>query len=394
MTKYFYILMAGESTSRIGNNLFDIAIMWYLYKLTSNSLLIGVSSGLFNALVLLNILTGYLADRARRLIIMISVDILQALLMLASSFVLHSVTVSALFIIMVIFLSKLLGVFFDPAEDALLPDLVSQNSLSKTNGINQGTQVISQLIDMFIGGSLITSFPMYFIFEINGITFLISLTCLGIIMHSNTGYVPSASVRKKAKLFDGLNFVKNNPGLLIIMLLAILINLVLGPIMSLDVVWVENVLNGSSFVYSIVQISMLVGIILGNIIVNIVKIRIKQQIVMSLVTTSVSILTFSLFKSIFLTCLMMLLMGVGAGTINVTTYTFLQHITPRALMGRVNGLMITGTNLSLPIGMILGGVLSKLIGVKNVFLGGALIALIVTVVFSLSNVPSLDIDNH
>ncbi|MDY1545737.1 hypothetical protein [Lactiplantibacillus pentosus] len=79
--KNIYVLLAGESTSQFSNNLFDIAIMWYLYRLTDNSTTIGLISGTFNALVVLNVLTGYLADRFPKTKVMMTIDGLQAVLM-------------------------------------------------------------------------------------------------------------------------------------------------------------------------------------------------------------------------------------------------------------------------------------------------------------------------
>jgi len=241
------VLLAGEATSRLGNNFFDIAIMIYLYKVTSNSVVIGLVSGLFNVLVLLNLVTGFLADKYLKTRIMQIVDIAQAVLMFIAAAIYFGNDVTVFTIVGISFLSKILGTFFDPAEDALIPQIIDEDHLSQANGLNQGLQMVTQIIGMLLGGILVTLLPITAFALINGATFLVSLVCLTIVNHVlHEQIVVENDETTLGNWYDGIVYVAHHQVLRSIILLAMIVNLTLGPIMGLDVEWVKGTLHAWS----------------------------------------------------------------------------------------------------------------------------------------------------
>ncbi|MBU7496703.1 MFS transporter [Lactiplantibacillus pentosus] len=210
--KNIYVLLAGESTSQFGNNLFDIAIMWYLYRLTDNSTTIGLISGTFNALVVLNVLTGYLADRFPKTKVMMTIDGLQAVLMGVATYLYYGFAVNIWTLVGVAFIAKILGTVFDPAENALIPQIVPTDQLQRVNSMNQGVKVCAQLVGMLAGGSLVAFVSLADFVLINGLTFLVSLACI-VIVHKRVGHAEQVSVEQvqTRDWYAGLAYVYHNP---------------------------------------------------------------------------------------------------------------------------------------------------------------------------------------
>jgi len=375
--------MAGEATSNVGNNLFDIAIMWYLYKVTNSPSLISGVTGLFNLLVLLNLFTGVVSDKHSKTVVMLVVDFFQITVMLIAGWVYSLFSVSFWMIVLVSFLSKAAGCFFAPAEDTLIPELVTEDSLTKANGINQGVTTLSGMTGMLVGSTLISLISIADFAFLNAVSFFISLVCLLIVQR---GYTDTALREQRSQgssaWYDGIAYIKDNRVLRVIVFTGLLLNFCLGPVMSLTVVWVKGILKGTAMDYSIAQIALMVGVILGSIGASVVKKGLKQKMIVSFLSLSLIVVAMALLKNMITYFILRILIGFFAGIINVSIFTSLQTNTPSRLLGRVSGALLAGTNLFLPLGMLVGGALVNFVGVAVVFMvGGGLSLLSLPVIF-------------
>ncbi|WP_159258906.1 MFS transporter [Lactiplantibacillus pentosus] len=393
--KNIYVLLARESTSQFGNNLFDIAIMWYLYRLTDNSTTIGLISGTFNALVVLNVLTGYLADRFPKTKVMMTIDGLQAILMGVATYLYYGFALNIWTLVGVAFIAKILGTVFDPAENALIPQIVPTDQLQRVNSMNQGVKVCAQLVGMLAGGSLVAFVSLADFVLINGLTFLVSLGCI-VIVHKRVGHAEQVSVEQvqTRDWYAGLAYVYHNPMLRTLILLAVIVNMVIGPVLGLNIIWTRGTLHASAVVYSLAQALFIIGVVAGSILINFVKTTFKTKLLLALTTMTVAVtfmalttmtvaVTFMvLTRSIGTTLIAMMVIGMAGGFVNVSLFTLIQLKTPGELLGRVNGAMMSCTNISMPIGIALGGVITRYVGIATVFIIGSAITLVALLAMS------------
>lgn len=381
--KNIYVLLVGESTSQFGNNLFDIAIMWYLYRLTDNSTTIGLISGTFNALVVLNVLTGYLADRFPKTKVMMTIDGLQAVLMGVATYLYYGFAVNIWTLVGVAFIAKILGTVFDPAENALIPQIVPADQLQRVNSMNQGVKVCAQLVGMLAGGSLVAFVSLADFVLINGLTFLVSLGCI-VIVHKRVGHAEQVSVEQvqTRDWYAGLAYVYHNPILRTLILLAVIVNMVIGPVLGLNIIWTRGTLHASAVVYSLAQALFIIGVVAGSILINFVKTTFKTKLLLALTTMTVAVTFMVLTRSIGTTLIAMMVIGMAGGFVNVSLFTLIQLKTPGELLGRVNGAMMSCTNISMPIGIALGGVITRYVGIATVFIIGSAITLVALLAMS------------
>ncbi|AKP65862.1 hypothetical protein FC99_GL000512 [Levilactobacillus koreensis JCM 16448] len=382
MKRIFYILLAGETVSDLGDNLFGIAIDWYLYSLTRSSFLVGVISGAFSLLVLMSLVTGFVADKHVKTQVMRLVDIFQITIMVTAGVIYGHRTITLIPFILILFLTRIVGTFFGPAENTLIPQLVPKDALGKANGLNQSFGMISEMIGLLVGSTLIVWLSLADFMWVNALTFGISLICVSIVHRKHHEVLTPPTNDDSDRWYTGIQYIKRTPMLRAIISLALVINLALGPIMSLNVVWVRQNLHSNSMVYGIMQIALMIGVILGNIVAAALKIPLKRKMILSLSVVSLAVIGMVLLPNVLMTLAMRLLIGLGAGTINVAVFTLLQSTTPANILGRVNGAMMAGTNLALPLGMMLGGIFSVRLGVGGVYLVGAACALITLALFS------------
>ncbi|WP_204120797.1 MULTISPECIES: MFS transporter [Levilactobacillus] len=111
--------------------------------------------------------------------------------------------------------------------------------------------------------------------------------------------------------------------------------------------------------------------------------------ILSLTLVSLAVMGMVALPTVTMTFVMRLFIGLGAGTINVAVFTLIQSTTPAGILGRVNGAMLAASNLALPVGMMLGGLISAVIGVSGVFLVGAISTLLALLGFARVTVPEL-----
>ncbi|MCI1218975.1 MAG: MFS transporter [Bifidobacterium sp.] len=375
------ILLTGEGASQLGDNLFMLAADWYIAKLTQNAAIIGIFSALFASTSLIMVFTGGVADRHRRMPLMLAVDAVQTAIMVAATFLYAAIPPTVVGLASIVLLTRLVGMFFMPAVNALIPQLADDDSLERVNGMYQCVSMSMEMAGTLIGGAIVALLPLAAFTAIDALTFLASFACVGVLMRLHVETYEPDEDDDAHGWRQGIDYIRGNSLMHGVIMLALVVNFALGPVMSLDVLWVQQVLHASAFVYSSIQIVLMVGVILGNVAVFALQhAPFKAKLIIPLLVMAGSIATLALFPSVWLTLAMILVLGFAAGIVNVTVSTTVQRFTPEHLLGRVNGALLTGTQAALPIGMALGGVIAQHVGVANVFLGGGAIAIIAALV--------------
>lgn len=381
----FYYLIIGQGFSRLGNNFFTLALLWFVLEETGSSIYVGLTAILLTIPNILSMFTGVIVDRINRWKIMISVELIQIILTLTLAVVGWKFDVHLVVLIITTILIQTAGAFFGPAENSVIPLLVGKKEhLTMANSINQLVTMVSKIVGLAVGGILMGLFGAYTLVFINGITFVISLMAILAIRPFAKPNLNSIdqdnSEGEKSFLVEwkiGFQTVLKKSTLRKIIPIAILVNFSLAPLMSLNPVWVKDVLKLDSAAYGFVEAAMFIGVIVGVILVNIVHkfIPYHRLIPLSLLIMACSVIFLAIFPSLYITMSCMILFGIAAGIINTGVFTLMQWVTPNEFLGRVSGILIGATNISLPFGMAIGSILSSTTSLSIIFIGGGALAL-------------------
>jgi len=170
----FLLLWSSQVLSDLGNWMNLMAFVVFAYRATGTA----TSSSLMMALRLfpafaIGPIAGAIVDRHDRRRVMILADVLRAcaFLLLPFSYHLWHVYLGA-------FLTAVMGVWFRPAKNALLPEIVSREHLVRANSLTQATQNLSLLAGSSLGGLLLVYLSPQWLFVINAVTFLVSAVAL------------------------------------------------------------------------------------------------------------------------------------------------------------------------------------------------------------------------
>ncbi len=177
----FRRLWSGMTLSLVGDGAFLVAMTWQVYVLSdAPTALAFVGIAMSIPTIVLLLVGGAVSDRVDRRRVMVSSDLVRggavgllALLTLSGGLVLwHVVALCAVY--------GAATAFFNPAFDAIVPDLLPESDLAQANALDQLVRPIAfRLAGPAIGGWLVASVGAGSAFALDAATFLISAAAIG-----------------------------------------------------------------------------------------------------------------------------------------------------------------------------------------------------------------------
>lgn len=378
LNRNFLLLWQGQAVSRLGNQAFAVAMMFWVMEKTGSASLMGLLMT-FSMLpgVLLGPVGGTFADRHSRIKIIVVCDLIAGVGVLALAFLMMSLPDAVDVIIPVLFVVAVLGgviqAFFMPAVAATVPDLVAPERLAAANSLNQFSNQASLLIGQAAGGVLYNTLGAPLLFLIDGLSFLFSGASE---MFIRLPARPLPQAEEKQPVFrtylrqtaEGFRYVWQRAGLRSFMLGASFLNFLIMPIMVLFPFYVSLYLRQGSEWYGFLMAGMSAGAVAGFLLAGVLKL---QGAARARGILAGMLLMPSLYGAIGFVRVpavavgMVFLAGASMGLVNVYLVTMIQRSTPSEIRGRVMGLLGTLGGALMPVGMALGGVVGDLTG-KNV----------------------------
>jgi DHA3 family tetracycline resistance protein-like MFS transporter len=193
----FRLLFAGRSVSLLGDGIFLVALAWQAYTLSNAPTalsLLGIAMTV--PLVALLLFGGVVSDRHRRRRVMLTADLVRALLLALLAALAATGTLRLWHMMVIVAIYGGAQAFFDPASDAILPELVPASQLGEANALEQVVRPLAlRLAGPAVGGVLIGVLGLGAAFLADAGTFLVSAATLWA-MSSRATLVPlDAGVR-------------------------------------------------------------------------------------------------------------------------------------------------------------------------------------------------------
>jgi dTMP kinase len=350
--------------------------------------------GLFGAV------SGVLADRFNRKLTMITADILRALLVLSLVYVDN---LAMLFLVS--FLMETLTLFWQPARDASVPNLVPNGRLVAANSITlvatYGSLPVSSAFFSFlvtVGDWLpdLAGFGKDFgpAFTFDAFTFLLSAFLVSRIPIPR----PAVVGERKAKsaldwrapvrdLADGVKFVARDRGVRNVIIGIATALFGAGIFFILGQPFSRNVLGGGNTGFGVLITALGSGVGGGMLVLATLGSRIGRRDLafsISLIVTGAAITMVTTMSSVFGASGWLFLAGIGAGSSYVMGFTHLHEEVEDEMRGRTFAALYTLARTSLLISIALGGVTAAALdgvlpypfdnGIRNALaIGGAIV---------------------
>ncbi|MBI4081633.1 MAG: MFS transporter [Candidatus Lambdaproteobacteria bacterium] len=173
------VLWGGELASRLGESIFQIALLWYLLERTESSALTGLVAmlGTLPALVV-GVWSGVLVDRRDLRAVLLGADAARAVLALAIPGLALAGALPLAALAALAFLLTSASAFFNPARDALIPRLARPSELLPANALVQSAWQFSLLVGPFLAALLLPWMATVRLFLAVAAAFAVSLALL------------------------------------------------------------------------------------------------------------------------------------------------------------------------------------------------------------------------
>lgn len=371
----FFSIWGGQAFSLFGSHLVQFALIWYLTQETGSATVLATATlAGFLPQVVLGPFVGTLVDRWNRRWTMMLADLSIALATLLLAALFASGLISVPWIYVLLFVRSLGGGFHYPAMAAATSLMVPKDQLTRVQGLNQMLQGGLGIIAAPLGALAVELLTTQAILMIDVGTALIAVFPLLLIPVPE----PARKVNGNGDLEKtpfwtdfkaGFSYVMAWPGLLLLLLLAVLLNFLLTPTSALQPLLITEHYRGSALELGWMQSAFGGGMLAGGILLSLWG-GFKKRIVTSMVGLLAMGVFFALLgllpsgafvwavAAAFAAALMLPL-------INGPVQAILQASVAPEMQGRVFTLVGSMASAMAPLGLVLAGPLADAFGIRT-----------------------------
>jgi DHA3 family tetracycline resistance protein-like MFS transporter len=378
----FALIWLGQTVSRLGDSLFNIALAWWILVRTGSPAAMGtVQIATMLPRVLFLLIGGVMADRLPRLRMMLGSDVLRGVLVLSITALMVTGQLEIWEIYIASLMFGLVDAFFQPAYSAAIPEIASAEILPSANSLTMLSGEFAGIIGPAIGALIVAVGGSALAFGLDSASFFVSALCLLPIL--------GLSVIRKAKagesrpnalqdLREGLRAVFASPWLWITIFLAAFVNMAASGVLAVSLPFlIKDHLHSDVGGLGIVLTALSIGSIIGAAVMGRMR-KLKRR---GLWTYLVWITALALIgcAGLVTTVPALVVIALVAGALlsagQLVWVNVLQELVPQNLLGRVSSVDQFGSMVLTPIGFGIAGWLTAIIGAPLVFMvGGGLAA--------------------
>jgi MFS family permease len=405
----YWKLWSATAVSNLGDGVSGVAYPWLASAVTRSPLLIA-AAGFASRLpwLVFTLHAGVITDRFDRRKLILGMDLFRGILTvivgaivllnrdsLPSLNELTSITdmetnwVLYLTLILTSFLFGLAEVLRDNSAQTLMPSVVSEENLEKANGRMWSAE---SLTNSFIGpplGSLLIGVSIFIPFFFDAVSFFVAVALIASIGGSFRPVIekPREKINFKSEIKEGFRWLWAHPLLRPMAIILGFMNGVGSMVTATYILFAQEVLKTSVFVFAVLGMAAAVGGIIGGLLAP--KISEKcgsgPSLWMAMILAPVGTAIIGFTSTWQIVWVVTVFQTIAAILWNTITVSLRQSIIPSHLLGRVNSVYRFFAWGSIPIGMFLGGglvavgqlFLSREMALRTPYFTGAVLGLII-----------------
>jgi len=376
----FRIVFLGAFASNIGTWMQNVVLGAYAYDLTHSATFVGVI--IFAQLgptLVLPMVGGLLADKVDRKRLLIILSIEQLVFSLGVALVVLSPHPSKVLLVVMVLMVGAGSAMFGPAYSSILPGLVGREDLQGAISLNSAQMNASRVIGPVVGGVLYSLVGPAWIFAGNAATYLFVVVALMMVTLPAVPQVPTHASRWR-QLTAGITVARKDPVVGRCLVTVFVFSLLaLAFIGQMPVVAAHNLgINLSkSPDYGILYACFGTGALAGAISIGTVFATTSKPLIVRicLVGYSISLCAFALERSPVPAYVNVAVTGAFYFAFITALNTTLQARLHENVRGRVMALWMMGFGGTVGIGNLLIGPVVAVVGITDVLLFGAGVAL-------------------
>ena len=384
--KNYLLLLQGSAVSTLGDLMYSVAIGYWVYEKTGSSALMGIMSSIsLFVTMFLSPFSGSIIDKCNRKWVLVLGDFFQSAIMLTVGVFAYLNRLSVAGILIAAFLASLGGVFYAPAANTALVDIIPRDDMVRGQSLFSGVNSTINMVGTAVSGVVVAFFGVPLIIVLNGLSnayAAISELFIKVPKSSQEGDV----VTVKGVLNDMKSAVKEiteHPQLKIFIPFLIIINLFSAGAFTLILPFVLE--KGFAVEqYGYLMTVWTVASLAAALVLGVFKLKPKARywsMALSFCMSGFFLAFTYLSENFILTCVMAFFAGVtntiGNTIFNAAFMLALPEKNRGVIMGFVSSASVGGTALS----ALIYGVLGEIFPLYIVFTVGNMLSLIPMIYF-------------
>jgi len=352
-----------------GSSTVTFAVLWYIALQTSSGAWMTYVSlaGTLPA-ILVSLFAGVWADRCNRKWLIVGAS--AAVTVFTIIFAVIFLTVDhSLWLLLAISAVRSFGTGVEtPAANALLPQLVPRDQLTRMNGLNQIIMSIMLLMSPLLAGWILGDLGLIWIFVVDAATAILAMIALATITVEK---VPRAAATDSnfAELKNGLVSIWKNHTLALFMAFTAVAFILIAPSSQLSTLYVKRTFGSGVWLLTFNELAWTIGASLGGLYIASHK-TLKNKvgtIALGFVGSGVAFAVMGLTEPFLIYLLFMGISGIFYPIMQAAQNIYIQETVAPALMGRTFAvLQILSTGIY-PIAMLGYGPLADIIPIGPIF---------------------------
>ncbi|MET0516298.1 MAG: MFS transporter [Nitrospiraceae bacterium] len=364
LTRDFTLVWWGQMVSQIGDGISKLALLWFVYSITGSPLKTTVI-GLLQTLppILFGPFIGVIVDRLPKKLLLISSDLIRAVVLgvVPCLISVESFSIERLYVL--VFIHAMASAVFGPALTASIPSLVARNEFTAANALLQTTTSIGIIIGPALSGVGIATMSSQEVLCVNAVSYVVSALCFLFIRFpwSESALTEGNALSNTLRdAMEGFRFVLVRQRMILMLIgAASMYTFATSAFSTLFPVFGKKLLDLGPIEVGYLWSAFGVGLLLVSL--GLVSVsgwtlhrRIQAMAASSLVS-GMAMLGLVWTTNRFVAGLLMIIIGMGAGTLTPIAWGVIQEISPAILLGRVLAIYNLGAMTSAIAGMTLFG---------------------------------------
>jgi DHA3 family macrolide efflux protein-like MFS transporter len=381
----FFGIWAGQAVSLVGSRVAQFGLVWWLTESTGSATVLATATlaALLPGIVL-GPIVGVLVDRWNRRWVMIAADGLIALAALWLAFMFWAGRVQVWHIYLLMLLRSIGEGFHWPAMHASTSLMVPEEHLTRVAGLNQALNGALNVVGPPLGALFLRWLPFEGVMLLDVVTALLAIVPLlsVAVPQPKRDTLAEGLPSVWADLLEGLRYVRAWPGLVALIIAALIFKIALTPAFSLIPLMVSEYFGGGPEELSLLESVMGIGILLGGVLLGLWG-GFRRRIYTMLLSASVLCVAFVVFgllpSNLFSAAVATAgVMGLMIPLADGPLMAILQANVAPEIQARVFTLLGSLISLSSPLGLALAGPVADWLGLQTWYLAaGALLGLTV-----------------
>jgi MFS transporter, DHA3 family, macrolide efflux protein len=348
----------------------------------------GVQIAYMLPIAVLGVLAGVFVDRWPLKPTMVASDSIRAvlcLLLLVANQIWHFYLILAII--------SVVSSFFGPAQGVAIRSAVPLHGLRSANALMQQVMFGMRIVGPAIAAFMVAYLGAKSCYIFDSISFVASACLIGSVALVRTAPKPTATHTADSKnpsamrkiwldMKQGISFILHHAALFFVILAMASGMFVIGCFGPLIAIYVRDSLHASTKMFGIVSPMIGLGMLLGVNGLNTFGKKLSNTLLVycGLLGIAVGLTMLTMLPHVWSTLIGNFIIGMSVGGIIVPAQTLFQQATPPELMGRVGSTFMSIVFGAQILGLILSGILTQHIGVREVFALCAVMLVILTVV--------------